>query len=380
MKCKVVRDNLLRGLKLVEGAVSKRATLPVLSHVMLAAGEDGLTLRANNLELMLEVAVAADVEEVGATCLPYRLLTDVVQALTPVDDDVVSFELSDEARKRDTSIITHGTAVVELAGIDGEEMPIQTLVETDDVAVHSLAAAWLVEAFGSVAFATPADDTRPTLKAVSWVSENGRSEMAATDGFRLAYRQEESPVEGALNLLLAAYQMEPLLKAIKETGETAVTMMVNCQVVKFTAGPVTGYVRQVDGKYPDFKPIIPPQWKMGLEMDKASVLQAARLAEVIARNEGSHDRAVKLVLSGAVLSISAVSTNQNSAKCAPVMLEGKQIGDVGMNCQFLIDGLEHVAGDRVLMQFTDPSEPIVIRSDADSNWICVVMPVFLGRR
>lgn len=376
MKFVVDRENLLEGLKLVGGAVSTRSTLPVLSHVLLKAEKDGLTLVANNLELMLMAKVAADVNAPGEAALPHKLLQDIVAALAPVEDDRVSVEFTD--RKQITTV-RHGTAVVELESIDGGEMPIMTMAMTDAVSEHQLAVSWLLPALRSVMFAVAEDDTRPTLMGVNWLVGGNRSVMVATDGFRLALRQEAYPAgEGEYSLLLVARRLEPLLNAIQATGEDVVTLTVNCNMVRFQTGQVTGYMQQIDSKYPDYEPIVPTRVGMSLEADRMGLLQTARLAQVIA---GS-DQAVKLSFEGAAVAITAVQhgVGSNLARCEPVTYAGEPMDDIGVNCQFLIDGLTHVGSERVVMEFTAPSEPLVLRANADSGWRYVIMPVHLSRR
>lgn len=380
MKFVVDRESLLEGLKLVGGAVSTRATLPVLNHVLLKAETDGpgLTLVANNLELMLMVKVAADVNTPGEAAVPHKLLQDIVTALVPVEDDRVSVEFAD--RTQDTAV-RHGTAVVELKSINGGEMPVMTMAMTDAVSEHQLAASWLLPAMRSVMFAVAEDDTRPTLLGVNWLVGKNHSVMVATDGFRLALRQEAYPADGEYSLLLVARRLEPLLNALQATGEEFLTMTVNCNMVRFEAGPVTGYMQQIDARYPDYKPIVPTQALMSLEADREAMLQAARLAQVIAQND-RQSQAVQLMFEDAAVSILAGQDGigSNRAKCEPVTVAGEPIEDVGINCKFLIDALAHAEGERVLMEFSEPSNPIVIRDSADGVWRCVIMPVHLVRR
>lgn len=379
MKFVVDRENLLEGLKLVGGAVSTRSTLPVLSHVLLKAERDvGLTLVANNLELMLMAKVAADVDAPGEAALPHKLLQDIVAALVPVEDDRVSVEFTD---RKQVTTVRHGTAVIELESIDGSEMPVMIMAMTDAVSEHQLAVSWLLPALRSVMFAAADDDTRPTLTGVQWVVGNYRSTMAATDGFRLALRQEAYPAEGEYSLLLVTRRLEALLNAIQATGEGVVTLTVNCNMVRFQTGQVTGYMQQIDAKYPDYEPIVPTWVGMSLEADRAGLLQTARLAQVIAGSD-RNQQAVKLSFEGATVAITAVQhgVGSNLVRCEPVTYAGEPMKDIGVNCQFLIDGLMHVGSERVVMEFTAPSKPLVLRANADSGWRYVIMPVHLSRR
>ena len=81
MKLSVMQENLARGLSVVSRAVSNRSTLPVLANVLLRTEDAGLKLTATNLEIGITSWVPGKIETDGATTVPARLLTDLVNSL-----------------------------------------------------------------------------------------------------------------------------------------------------------------------------------------------------------------------------------------------------------------------------------------------------------
>ena len=87
MKLSVMQENLARGLSVVSRAVSNRS-LPVLTNVLLKTEDAGLKLTATNLEIGITYWVPGKIEVDGATSVPARLLTDLVNSLPggePID-------------------------------------------------------------------------------------------------------------------------------------------------------------------------------------------------------------------------------------------------------------------------------------------------------
>ncbi|GAC1672076.1 MAG: hypothetical protein NVS9B8_15090 [Candidatus Limnocylindrales bacterium] len=80
MKLSVMQENLSRGLSVVSRAVSNRS-LPVLTNVLLKTEDGGLKLTATNLEIGITYWVPGKIETDGATSVPARLLTDLVNSL-----------------------------------------------------------------------------------------------------------------------------------------------------------------------------------------------------------------------------------------------------------------------------------------------------------
>src|SRR5918999_3243559 len=82
MKFRCERDELLNGVQFASRAISNRATLPVLSGLKIEAAEDGrVSLAATDLELTMETAIRAGVDEPGRAIVPGRLFGEMSRSL-----------------------------------------------------------------------------------------------------------------------------------------------------------------------------------------------------------------------------------------------------------------------------------------------------------
>src|ERR671925_814509 len=86
MKVLAHRDELGQKLGVVARAVSTRASVQILSGVLLRAEAGRLHLAATDMELSLRSSLDAQVEGEGAVVVPGRLLVDLVRLLP--DEDV----------------------------------------------------------------------------------------------------------------------------------------------------------------------------------------------------------------------------------------------------------------------------------------------------
>src|SRR6266566_5925673 len=89
MKIVCQRDELSQKLGVVSRAVSMRASVQILSGVLLRAEAGRLNLAATDMELSLRSSLEARVEGDGAVVVPGRLLVDLVRLLP---DTEVSIE------------------------------------------------------------------------------------------------------------------------------------------------------------------------------------------------------------------------------------------------------------------------------------------------
>src|SRR5713101_6784455 len=89
------RDELTQKLGIVSRAVSSRASMQILSGVLLQAEAGRLHLAATDMELSLRSSLEAQVEGEGAVVVPGRLLVDLVRLLP--DSEVTIEYRADES-------------------------------------------------------------------------------------------------------------------------------------------------------------------------------------------------------------------------------------------------------------------------------------------
>ena len=94
MKLTIERAALLKSLAHVQSVVERRNTIPILSNLMIEAGDDRLSLTATDMDLTIVEEVAAQVTQSGATTAPAHTLYDIVRKLP--DGSQVQLEATGE--------------------------------------------------------------------------------------------------------------------------------------------------------------------------------------------------------------------------------------------------------------------------------------------
>src|SRR6267154_3346304 len=180
VKLSVMQENLARGLSVVSRAVSNRSTLPVLANVLLKTEDAGLKLTATNLEIGITYWVPGKIEVDGATSVPARLLTDLVNSL-PGGEPIVL-----ELAEGETLHIKAGRFESNIKGIPAEDFPtVQTAGERP---ITRVAQKVLRQALDETAFAAASDEARPILTGVLARFEGDQLTLAAADNYRIAVK------------------------------------------------------------------------------------------------------------------------------------------------------------------------------------------------
>ena len=81
MKFAITRENLRSGLGAVATAIPTRTTLPVLSNILMRAGEGSLQVSGTDLDISVSLSVPAEVETDGAVTVPAKKLVEIAREL-----------------------------------------------------------------------------------------------------------------------------------------------------------------------------------------------------------------------------------------------------------------------------------------------------------
>ena len=367
MKLSTKRQELVDKLAVVSRVASNRAATQSLSGVHLAAGPDGVTLRATDLEMGIETALAAEVDGEGEFLLPGRLLSEVSRSLA---GEVV--EIEPRSSERDVEI-TCGGSSFHLRTLPADDFPAFPQPEGEPLRIPAPA---LTETVEVVARAASRDDMRPVLTGVFVSASGNEMTMVATDSYRLAFRRTE--VEGGIGGDLEA---NIPARALRELGrilsagseETAEVSLLQNQAV-FRAGTVILNTRLIDGQFPNYKQLLPESYEHDVRLPRKEFYEVTRRVSQLAQRNAP----LKLALSPGELTISAETPEVGDAReSMPAAFEGEPL-EIGFNPEFLKDGIDSVEGDEVLLRLISPLRPGLLQPVDNDDFRYLVMPIRLN--
>ena len=215
MKFKINRDHFSNGLQQVLNVVGSKATMPILSNVLIEAEKDHISLITTNLDLGIRCRIKAEVKEMGSVTLPVKRLATIVRELPNVD---VGLDSTPNHQVK----LTSGGSQFKIMGIGKEEFP--PLPEFGDEKSFALEQSELVNMLTCVAYAQSADETRYILNGVYFNFRDGKLSLVATDGRRLALisKELEFPAGSAGSIILPAKTVAELLRLLTKGAKVKV--------------------------------------------------------------------------------------------------------------------------------------------------------------
>ena len=361
MKFSVAKDKLLEGLQTVQNVVSTRTTLPILSNVLIRAEEGKLVFTTNDLDVGMSCSIDANVAKTGGTTLPARRLAGIVKELPAAEVEV-------EIDSRNVASLRCGQSFFKMMGLAEEEFP--ALPRLENAKVFTLKQKDLKDGLRKTAFAISTDETRYVLNGILFSLKENKLTMVATDGRRLALvdLEVEFPRSQEGDMIIPTKCVAELQRLLTETGE--LKMLVGENQVAFDVNGKLLVSKLIEGNYPNYRQVIPPETKERVTIERELLLTAVRRVALLSSEKSN---SVKLNFTKNNLEITANTPEIGEAhEAIPVQYKGKEFS-IAFNPIFLQDPLRALPDEEVHLDLIDEMSPGVIK--INTPFLYVLMPM-----
>jgi DNA polymerase-3 subunit beta len=368
MKFTISRDKFLQQLGIAVRGVSTRSAIQTLSGVLLRAGDGAVELQATDMELGVRVRVEASPERDGAVVIPGRLLLDVVRSL-PKDE----VSLEHRTTEQDVEVVS-GPSKFHLRTLPLDDFP--KLPEAGGGDVVRVPAGAFIETINRVARSASRDETRPHLTGVLVAASEKELRMVATDSYRLSVKetQLEQPLDGSLEANIPARTLQELSRIAQGEGAEEIAITALEHQVIFSVGDVVLSSRLVEGRFPNYKQLLPETFEHELRMNGTELAEVVRRISLLAQKNAP----LRMRFTDGALEVSAQTPDIGEAsESLPAPFKGEPL-EIGFNPEFLRDGLESTESEDLLLKLISPLRPGLIESGDDGGFIYLVMPIRLN--
>ncbi len=375
MKFACTQENLIQGLNMAGHVAGKNANLPVLGNILLKTEAGSLKLSATNLEMAVNCTVRGKVEVEGEYSVPAKLFMDYVSLLPAGKVELVLTEEGLEVRSGEQETV--------LKGIPANEFPLLPKLAKDHG--YSLPSNDLKRALSQVVFAVSTSQSRPELTGVACYFNPEGSEhkatFAATDSYRLAERV--LPCSGNGSAMRFIVPARALVEAMRILGaykdelgipeNVSLNFTENQLVVSF--GNVELISRLIEGSFPDYKQIIPQQFKTEAIINRSELQKAVRAASLFSR-QGLFDVHISLDPDKGVCTVESADQGVGKTKTT---IKGTVTGvanSVTLNFRYLGEGLASMSGEMVKLRQIDSMNPLLLVPEGSNEaYQYIVMPI-----
>lgn len=369
MQFVVKRDILLKSLNFVQGVVEKKNTLPILSNVLLQLRDKKLSIVATDLDIIFydEISEIKILKE-GSTTTSAAILYDILRKIS--SDSELNFELKSENKLS----LKSENSDFNLLCLPTDNFP--TFADEFEGQELNLNNSRFLKLLNKTKISISNDDTRHYLNGIflHLTEVHGRNFLTgvATDSHRLSSSSLEIESPNNFNpLILPRKTVFQLCSLLAETNDQ-LKMQTGDNKIKFTLGNVKLISKVIDGKFPDYKKVVPTtNDKILVVSSKDFINSIERVASVsLDRKEG-----VKLFINKDNVQLSVNSANSGEGNEKIKADFNSENLNISFNSKYLTDIASEVEDKRLKMNLKDSVSPVLIEDLSDKNSYYVIMPM-----
>jgi DNA polymerase III subunit beta len=374
MKIRISPQALTEELFKLQGVVSQRSTLAILSNALLEAEGNTLTLHATDLDTSVSTSCACEVLEAGRVTLQARGLFDIVKNL---NEDMLELQTEDNYWAH----LKSGNVSCRIAGTHPEEFP--NVPDVSAVELYPIKAERFLDMIEKTLFSISTDDARANLTGAFFkVTDKKTLLMVSTDGHRLSKIEtlpedfdpgSNVPARLKDGIIIPRKGLSEIKRTVDPRGAELSFGILDNNIV-FRYGPMSLSVRLIEGSFPDFTQVLPRESEKKAVVKKELFVQSLKFVSLFASSKTYN---VRLTLSEGNLELYASDPDRGEAtKSVPVEYNGPEV-KAGYNYRYLLDVLGVIDGGEVSIEIIDTLSPTLLRDVERDELLYVVMPMRL---
>jgi len=375
MKIEILKENLKKGLAIVEKIVGKNLSLPILDNVFINTEDSFLNLSSTDLETAIRFWVLAKIVKKGKVVVPAKLFSGVVSSLP--DEKIIIEE------KNQGLFVECKNFKNQIQGFNPEEFPI--IPEFKDTEFLEVDGKRFCQGLTQVVDVASFSQSRPEISGIYFIFSKNTIKIVATDSFRLAEKTIilDKPIKKDTSFILPQKPTKEIINILGDKdGNIKIHFSPNQTMFESLMEEAPGghphpqvqiFSRLVDGEYPNYEEIIPKKFKTQVVLKRDEFLNQIRTASLFTGKV--NEIKIKVKPQSKEVEVFAQDPDIGESQSSILAkIEGEPI-EAAFNYKFLIDGLQNIKSSEVIFDLSKEDGPCILKPMGDASYLYVVMPI-----
>ncbi len=225
----------------------------------------------------------------------------------------------------------------------------------------------------STIFSVSNNNVRPTLSGVYIYTDGDDIVFVSTDIYRLSeYRIKKPKKLGELAQIIPSRTLQEFVRIF--TGKENVLCFIDKNQIVFQRDETVLISRLIEGKFPDYKKIIPEKSEVKSIVSKDEFTRAIKKVSLFAKEQNYN---VKIKIDSKKQEVVIFSEGGELGKQVtqiPCNIKGEDV-EVALNSQYILDFLQIVDKDNIEIQATSKLVAVVFKKEKDDDFTHLIMPL-----
>ncbi len=366
MKITCSKESLLKIIGVAENVISTKSSISILSNILINAKESKLKITACEAKLNFFGFIGADIQEEGSISVNCNKFYSIAKKLPGTE---LSIELDKDnvltIKPKDNNKIQY-----KLKGIDNDKFPV--IKEMEDVEFFSIKQEVFSDMIKKTIFAVSQNENRRFVSGIYFEKHENSLKMVATDGKRLSLIKKDIEIPNNLDkgIIIPPKILNETIKLCTGNGDIQFALTEKNVYIKIDNFSFISNL--LEGNFPPYEKVIPLNQNLKMKIDKTQLYQSLDRISQISDKE-SHK--INLLISGENLKITSEDISIGSGEEIIIVESNCKDFNINLNYLFVTEALNVIKNEKVILEFKDPKNTIVLREENNNDFIYIMMPM-----
>lgn len=367
MKINCLKSDLMDVLNFITNAVAVKPQNQVLGGIYLSAANNQLEIHATDYSIGMMAKIPVDSQIDGKVVVLGKKFIDVIRSMP---GDTVA--ISEDSREKLLEIAS-GKSRFFINTLEADDFP--KIISKDAILSFKIKADVLRTLIKKTIFACATEESQPIYTGCLFESDNEKITVVATNKHRLAMAVG-SLIETTDNFrfVIPRDALRVVLEMLNDTEENLIKIEYSGKKVAFTINKVFVTVRILEGDYPDYRRVIPPDADSVITAEVPKLRSAIERVSLIAR-EDFNKKITFNFTSEYGLELKASSAQYGAAEETLNIDKNGQGANLAFNYTYMTDVLRIVDVDKIKISMRGHYDPVDIREIDSDDFVYVMTPL-----
>ena len=368
MKFTVSKDALLSRMQVAKQVISSKNVLPALDNFLFEVNDSTLTLIASDNETTLSLRMELmDCDADGRIAIDAKMLTN---AMKEIPEQPLIFLINTDTLEIN---VKYQNGEFNMMGADPVEFPSATEL-AEDTHTFTSSSVDLLAGIKNVLFAVANDELRPVMNGICFDVEGHKMTLVASDGTLLVRRSIGLDSEVSRCSFILPKKPASVLSGVLAKQTDDVTVQSDTRNIRFTVGDTIMVCRMIEGRYPNYKSVIPQDNSSILMVSRQALISALKRVSVFASPTSSLVK-MQVSMGGVVLSCVDVDFSTSSKEQVACEYNGANM-TIGFKSTLLLEILNILSTSEIRMELKDATRATLLKPvDSDLDITMLLMPM-----
>ena len=369
MKFRCFKKDIVKSIGVTENVVEGKVIYNIESNVLFHLSGNTLTLTATDGSVWARSRIILDdCEGEGSVAIYAKKISSILKEMP---DGLISINVEENEKINIES--ENGKIKHLIIGMKADDFP-QYPESEEDITYTMLPTKELVTMINKTITSIAKEPFKPALRGIYFEKTDSKFVAVATDGRRMAIieREFDGIENGSFSIIIEPKVLNEILVTANYDEVEQVKMGVDGQQVYFQVGKYDFVSSLIEGKYPNFRQVIPKEFAYSFRVNKNDLLDAIRRIVPMINDV----RSKRMILNVSEESLKVKGINQEMGESVEE-IDIKYSGDdnsVAYNYTYIQDVIKQIDSEIVAFMVNKDSSPTLIKDD----YYFIIMPMSIG--